>query len=214
MTNGNHPVAAGRRGAGSHVPERGVEAEGERQFPAKETAIDADMRIVHSDVVGAENRREPAEEKLGNTAARRLDSDDQARVFAKNSAKRGEFGIVELMKDQVAHDHPVSVVAAKSAEIGPMPDAVGGPRWRLGPEIEAIDGNPGAFEAGGEFTGASADFEYAFAGPNKSGQDPGKPAVIAHHAVDGAEVATVVQRVGMIRRERVEQLGLNRTRHG
>jgi hypothetical protein len=45
------------------------------------------------------------------------------------------------------------------------------------------------------------------------GQPGSEPAEVAHEAIDPAEVAAIIERIGMIRRKRIENLGLKRALH-
>ncbi len=82
------------------------------------------------------------------------------------------------------------------------------------PEIESIHANAAAGEELSEVAGAGAEFERAFARSQQRRQSAGKPAVVAHDPVGEPEIATVVQRVRMIRWERIEEFGLERALHG
>ncbi len=95
-----------------------------------------------------------------------------------------------------------------------MPEASGIERVGAGPEIDGVDGGAARFKDGGEFAGAGAKFEDAIGGMEKGGKGFRDPAVVAHDAIGETEIAAVMQRVGMIRRKRIEQFGLDRARHG
>jgi hypothetical protein len=59
----------------------------------------------------------------------------------------------------------------------------------------------------GQFAEAGAEFEHAFACADEGRECAYEPAHVAHEGVDQAEVAAVVERVGMIVRKGIEQFG-------
>lgn len=206
-------IGADGGAAAVEVPVGGREAESAGEFVAAKTGVDADVGVVKTDAIGAEERGEGAVEELGGAAAGGFGGDDDAGGRSEGGAELGEFGVVELVEDEIGDEDGVVAVARKGAEVGLVPltgrrEGVG-----TGPEVDRVDGEAAGFEEGGEFAGAGAEFEDAIGGAEEFGKGFGDPAMVAHHAVGEAEIAAVVQRVGVIRRERVEQFGLNRALH-
>lgn len=160
-------ISADGGGAAADLPVGGVEAEGAGKFVTAETGVDADVGIVEADAVGAEKRSERAVEKLRTAATSGLASDDDAGGRSEGGAEMSEFGVVELMKDQVGDEDGVIVVVAKCAEVGLMPASSGVKRVGARPEIDSVDGDAARFEEGGEFAGAGAEFEDAIVGLKK-----------------------------------------------
>src|SRR5688500_8613701 len=94
-----------------------------------------------------------------------------------------------------------------------MPRLTGRPGLRTRPEIESGDGELASRESQAEFSGAGADFEDGFAGAQQRGERSLEPAIVAQELVGQPQIATVVQRIRMLRRQGVEQLGFKRALH-
>ena len=156
---GHQVIGAEGGGGAAAVPGGVVEAEGARQFIAEEAGGDADMGVVETDLVGAEEGAEDAVERLGQRSAGRLAGEDDAGVAAEFRAEGGEFGFGKLVEDQVAEDGGVGRIVAELAQVGAVPRAGGGPGVGAGPEIEAVHGHRKLREAEAEFAGAGAELE-------------------------------------------------------
>lgn len=94
-----------------------------------------------------------------------------------------------------------------------MPGVCGRPSGRTRPEIEAVEGATLGGEAEAEFACAGTDFKRALASRHFAEESLREPAVVAHREIDEAQVAPVVQGVGMVGRERIEELGLKFALH-
>lgn len=206
-------VGADGGGAAADLPAGGIEADGAGKLVVAETGIDAHVSVVETDAIGAEKRGERAIEKLRTAAASGFASDNDAGGRSERGAELGELGVVELMENQIGDEDRVVVVTGKRAEVGLMPAARGVERCGARPEIDGVDGDAARFEERGEFAGAGAELEDAIGGADEGRKGFRDPAVVAHDAIGEAEIAAVVQRVGVIRRKRVEQFGLDRARH-
>src|SRR5436309_2127258 len=88
-----------------------------------------------------------------------------------------------------------------------MPALRGGPVLTTWAQVESVDGHAACREVGGKFAGAGADLEGAFTATQQRRQRAGEPARIAHGPIDPTQIATAVERVGMLGRQRVEELG-------
>lgn len=201
-----------RRGAGD-IPLRGREAERVGQLVAAKARGDAHVPIVERDVVGPQGGGDGAVEELRGTAADGFASDDDARATAEFGAEGGKVGIGELVEDEIADDEVVGVVIIEVAEVGAVPGAVRRPVGGTRPDIEAIERDAGAHEALPELAGAGANFENAFTGSDQMWQRAEEPAVGAKDPIGETQVTAIVKRVGVIRGEGVEQLGLKRALH-
>ena len=206
-------IAAEERGGDAAVPCGGIEAEGAGEFGGAETGGDAHTGVVARDVVGTEEGRDDGEEQLEDAVARGLAGDDEARGGAKPGAEGGKFGRGEVVKDEIAEDDGVVGVGGEPGEIGAMPRAVGGPIGGDGATVEGVGGEAASLEGAGEFAGAGAEFEDAFAGADERRERAGEPAEVAHGKVDQAKIATAAEGGGVVGRERVEELGLERAEH-
>jgi len=207
-------VGADGGAAVAEAPVGGGEAERAGEFVAAEAGVDADGGVVETDVVGAEKRGEGAVEELVGAVAGGFAGDDDAGGRGERDAELSEFGVVELMENQIGDEDGVVAVAGKGAEVGLVPVACRTESVGAGPEVDGIDGDAAGFEERGEFARAGAEFEDAVGGAKEGGEGFCDPAVVAHDAIREKEIAAIVQRVGVIRGERVEQFGLDRARHG
>jgi hypothetical protein len=171
------------------------------------------VSVVAGDVVGAEQGCERREENLENAAPRRFAGDDEAGVGAEFNAEDGEFGRGKVMEDEVADDDGVGGVIREGDEVGLVPDAGGEPGDGAGAAVETVEVDFVRLEGDAEFAGAGAKFEHRLVGVQKRGEGAGEPAEVAHGPVDEAEIAAAVKGGGVIRRERVEELGLQHAGH-
>jgi hypothetical protein len=94
-----------------------------------------------------------------------------------------------------------------------VPDATDRPIGGAGPAIETVEGDAASVEGVGEFAGAGAEFEHGFGWTEERRKRAEKPAEVAHRAVGKAQIAAIVQGGRMIRRERIEDLGLQHAGH-
>ena len=109
------------------------------------------------------------------------------------------------MKDHVAHHDRVICPRGEMFEVGLVPSAVGGPAGRHGPAIESVDPRTTTRKFPGEFAEPGAEFEDGLAGLNEGRERTEEPPPVAHESVDQPEVTAVVEGIGVVVRERVEQ---------
>lgn len=174
---------------------------------------DAHVGVVARNVICAEQRTDNAIDDLGEASPFGFARDDHARGLAQFVAESGQFGIGKLVEYQVSDYGRVGRVAGESLEIFLMPRARVGPLDRTGPKIESCDWQAAAMQSRTQFPGAGSELKHGFAGAEQGGQRVLKPVRRAQEAVDDAKIATVVQRIRVIVRQRVEQLGLKRALH-
>lgn len=207
-------IRAEQGGGAAPVPLARVEAERVGQFVAAKAGGDADVGVVEADGICAEEWSDEAKEDLRGAAAGGFAGDDDASGVAPRGTEGAKFVIVKLVKNEIPDDGGVVGVTGKRAEVGDVPAVGHGPRGRTRPAVEAVDGEPALRELEGEFAGPRAEFEEAFAGADELRERAGDPTVVAHDGVGEPEIAAVVERVRMLRRKRVEELGLDRAEHG
>src|SRR5580704_12806013 len=102
------------------------------------------------------------------------------------------------MEDEIAEHHRVVRVAGEAEQVGAVPGGVARPVGRAWPEVESVVGYPGGGQRPSECAVACANLDGALTGPHEFWQHARKPAKITHEAVDAVEIATVVERVGMV----------------
>jgi hypothetical protein len=94
-----------------------------------------------------------------------------------------------------------------------MPGASRRPGIGTGPEIKTGHRHAASCETESKLTRARADFQQWFAGTQERRQSAFEPAMIPDNLVRQTEVATIVQRIGMVGGKRIEQLGLKGALH-
>lgn len=176
--------------------------------------VDAHVGIVKADVVYAQNRSGEPIRDLRQATSGGLTGHDRVRLSLQPSTDVRELVVFELVEDQISEDHPISVVTGKREQVVLVPGSFVRPRCRLRPEIKTVDVKAAPVKERGQFTGPCANLEHGLTSPNELGQYAHEPSIITHQSIRDAEVATVMQRVRMLRRQRIEQLGLDRTGHG
>ena len=167
------------------------------------------MGIVATDLVRADHQGKKPEQPLPLPVPGGFAGEDQLCRRLHPTAQCLELRSGELMEDQVATYHLIGIEASKGAQVGAVPFCLcrpGGWGWT---DVEAINRPAIQPEAAREFARASAELEHRTVRARMGMERAGEPAVVSHGCVDQPKVATVVSRIGMIVRERVEQLGLD-----
>lgn len=118
----------------------------------------------------------------------------------------------EMVEDQVADDDWVVRIAGERGEVMAKPAMRLRQVGRGRAEVKARDVRPARGETLPQLAGARAQFQDALAGMEQGRQRPFEPTVIAHQAVDDAQVAATVPGIGMVGRKRIEQLGVQPAR--
>ena len=202
---GDQPVGAKEGAADLPAPPRGRKPELPGKLVVEEAGGDAHMAVVAADVIRTEQGSGEGEEALRTPPSSRFAEDEQPSVGVEVGSEVGEGFRRELMQDHVAHDDPVAGPVGELFEVGLMPVAPGRPVPRLRPQVESVNLRTMRGEFVGEFAEPGAEFEHAFVRFDQRGQGADEPAHVAHEGVDQAQIAPVVEGVGVMMRQRIEQ---------
>ena len=118
------------------------------------------------------------------------------------------------MEDQVPDNCGIARVAGEGPQVFAMPRPVGRPLRRPRPQIQSGNGQVLPGEPQTQFTRAGADFEHVFPRVEQGRQSSRNPAVATEREVREPKIAAIVQRIRMIRWQRIEQLRFEGALHG
>src|SRR5690606_28966709 len=136
---------------------------------------DAHAAVVTGDRVGADEPAQPAEAALRARGPTRLVREDQANMRSQGGADGPEFGVIKMMRHEVADDSGVRRPAVEGPEVPAVPARLRRPVRRTGCEVDCVPGDSVGRHAM-EFAFARADFQHAIAGPKARREFAAEPA--------------------------------------
>jgi hypothetical protein len=183
-----------------------------REFIAAKSCRDTHVGVVQRNVIRPEDRGERAVQYLRNPPARRLAGDNHAGLL-KFFTEGSEITLGKLVEDQIPDDHRIVCVPAKRAQILAMPRHTGRPFFRLWPQIETRHADSAARQPGSQFAGAGADLERGVGRPHERRDRLFQPAMIPDDEIGEPKIPPIVQRIGVIVGQGIEQFRLKRALH-